>query len=57
MASPTSQQRIKELLEGADADTRKTIAEVVKIEREQLYRTNPQRVKETIVAAIKGAVK
>ena len=57
MAASTSQERIKELLEEAEADTRATIVEVVKIEREQLYRIAPQRVKETIVAAIKGIVK
>lgn len=57
MANQSSQERIKELLEAAQADTRKTVAEVVKIEREQLYRVAPQRVKETIVAAIKDVVK
>lgn len=57
MADQSSQERIKELLEAAQADTRKTVAEVVKIEREQLYRVAPQRVKETIVAAIKDVVK
>jgi hypothetical protein len=57
MAAPTSQERIKELLASAGPDTRKTIAEVVKIERDQLYRVAPQRVKETIVAAIKEIVK
>jgi hypothetical protein len=57
MTAPTSQERIRELLDSADADTRKTIGDVVKIEREQLYRVVPQRVKETIVAAIKDAVK
>lgn len=57
MAGPTSQERIRELLDGADADTHKTIAEVVKIERDQLYRLVPQRVKELIMKAIKDTVR